>query len=210
MILLIIIAVGLVLYFVDFSKFISKPDPDTTEGLKPWKEWDLRQMSEAPVKEISAEQPEITEYMSFKGNVVTQDTSGFRGKIELEISPDGGVNGSWSGSFYNEEKVNFEISGCSFSGNIYPGKKYQDEKGQDLSKLYCLAKGSFMFHRTNFDTGSYKIVAGEIYVRGWIDEKLELSGEIIITSDKKFFQTFNWTARKTSSPDLFLPSLIIE
>ena len=84
-----------------------------------------------------------------------------------------------------------------------PAKIYRDEKGEDPSKLYFLGKDKFMVHKTSADAKQYHIIGGDIYIRGWLSSDLSVAGEIIITSDEKYFETFVFQAarpEKSESP----------
>ena len=67
---LIIIAVLVLAVFLGkrYMKATAK-DPDLCYDLKPWKEWRLREASEKPIPEISAEQPALTEGLKFDTNL---------------------------------------------------------------------------------------------------------------------------------------------
>jgi hypothetical protein len=110
----------------------------------------------------------------------------------MGITPDGDVFGVWSGTYYDSKKDNFDVQGGKFEGKVYPGKIYRDEKGQDPTKLYFLAKGQFLIHHMTADTNKYHVMAGDLYVSGWLNPDFSLASDITITSDEKYSQVFHW------------------
>ena len=171
-------------------------DPDTAQDLTPWKEWRLREKSEKPVPPISEKQAKLSAAIKFDMNARLLGTEDPRGDLVLFVSPEGQISGDWSGTYSNDKKDNFDVQGGRFDGKVFPGKIYRDEKGEDPSKLYFLGKGKFMVHKTSADAKQYRIIGGDIYVRGWLSPDLSVAGEIIITSDEKYFQTFSFKAAR--------------
>lgn len=191
-IILVVIAIGLILSFIDFSALFPKPDPDTAEGLAPWQEWRLRQENVLAEPQQSSEaQPKITKSLKYDTNAWLDDAS--RGEIGLTIVPDGTVVGGWHGTYHTEKKEQCDIQGGGFAGMVYPAKIYRDENGENPSKLYFLAKGGFAFHK--FKAGKFRIVEGGLYVNGWLASDYSVKGKITITSDEKYFETFDFKAR---------------
>ncbi len=186
----ILIVIGLVTYFI-LPKLRPEIDPDTSE-LPPWKEWQLRQASEEEPKEIGDEQPKITEVLEYDVSVSLPESGESRGEIHVLISPTGDVGGAWYGHYYNSKKASCDIQEGGFEGKVFPGKIYQDESGEDASRLYFLTKGNFNFQETHFETGGLRIRVGDIYVNGWLSPDLSVAGEITLTSDEKYFQRFVW------------------
>ena len=188
-----LVVVGLVIVIMLVQGVMKKTakDPDTCLDLEPWTEWRLRKSNAKVLEEPSEEQPDITEGVRYDINVNYQDES--RGEIDLVIQPDGMVRGAWHGYYHKEKpKLYFDIQGGDFEGYVCPLKIYQDENGQDPSKLYFIAKGNFLILETNFDNGKVKNAIGNIYVTGWINPDYSVTGKITITSDKKSLQAFHW------------------
>ena len=169
-------------------------DPDTAQDLTPWKEWRLRQKSEKPAQPISEKQAKIPGTIRFDTNAHLPGTADSRGELTLFVTPKGQISGAWSGTYYNDKKDAFDIQGGGFNGKAYPGKIYRDEKGEDPSKLSFLGKGNFNIHKVSAETKEYRILGGDIYVRGWLNPDLSVTGEIIITGDETFSDTFSFKA----------------
>lgn len=190
--LLIVIALVFLVYFVQWYLRKTAKDPDICYDLTPWKEWRLRQSSEKPQQEPSEEQPDITETVRFDTNAELRSEP--RGEIWLAMHPDGTVMGSWYGRYYKKPKINFDIMGGGFNGHTYPRKIYRGEDGEDRSKLYFIAKGTFLVAETDFEKDKLIHRSGDIYVTGWVSPDYSAMGKITITSDEKYFETFDWKA----------------
>ena len=169
-------------------------DPDIVD-LSPWKEWRLRESNPKPVAPPSDQQPRITEAPFFDADAKLPEDNSPRGNIRLIISPGGAVDGAWYGDYYNIREFFCDIMVGDFSGKVYPSKIYRNEEGEeDLSKLYFIAKGTFLLQVTDLRK-MLKHEGGDIYVKGWLDSEYNIVGEIIITSNEKYFETFVWKAR---------------
>lgn len=191
---LIVIAI-LVLLVVLGKRYVkmTQKDPDLCYDLKPWKEWRLREASEKPIPEPLPEMPVITEDLKFDTNLKKKGSTDPRGELLLYIGTDGGVGGNWSGTYYKGRERNFDIMGGSFEGRVYPGKIYRDEADEeDPTKLYIMAKGEFLLQESDTNKGMLYTNMGDIYVQGWLDSEYMLSGEVTITSDEDYFETFTW------------------
>lgn len=166
-------------------------DPDTCVGLKPWEEWRLRETSEKPAETPFEEQPDISKRLEYNVRVLLQDES--RGKLLLVIQPDGSVKGGWSGRYRETDKTDHDIQGSGFNGFVCPLKTYQDENGEDPSKLYFIAKGTFMIHE-NDSKSKMRISAGDLYLVGWLESDHSINGELTITTNEKYYETFECKA----------------
>ena len=189
-----LVFVGLVIVVIVAQVVMKKTakDPDTCFDLEPWTEWRLRESNAKAPGEPSEEQPDITEGVRYNVGVIYQDE--IRGNILLWIQPDGTVMGAWQGYYHDvESKLQFDIQGGDFEGYVCPLKIYQDENGQDLSKLHFIAKGDFLIHE--FDSGTkYRIRVGDLYVTGWLETDYVAYGKLVITSNEKYSETYDWKA----------------
>jgi hypothetical protein len=194
-VVMLLIIVGLVVLVYLGKLWVKKrtPDPDLTHNLPVWKEWRLREKSTKEPAQVSEEQPQITNVLSYKASVDLKGTREQRGDISITITPDGSVFGDWKGNYWRDSKDNFD-GGGSFEGKTYPAKIYTDPNGQDPSKLYFLAKGQFILHQSDLKK-KYRIRGGDIYVNGWIGTDYFVGSEITITSDEKYFETFIWSGK---------------
>jgi len=191
LLLLIVIAIGIIVFYVNPSELLSQLKSDSGKELMPWKEWKILQSQKEQLP-VSDEQPNITEILRYNVNANYQGA--YRGEILLEIFPDGRIKGDWGGDYYNEQNVNFDIMDGGFEGKIWPSKIYEDANGQDVSKLYFITKGRFLIAESNFEKNTLYHRGGEIYVTGWIDVDCSIKGKITITSDKRYFEVFDFRA----------------
>jgi hypothetical protein len=192
--LLIAVLVGIVI-FVQWHMKATIKDPDLYDYPEPWKEWRVRESSEKPVQEISAEQPAMTEALKYDTNLSEKDSKEPRGELILIIGSEGGVGGNWNGFYHKGRERSFQIMGGGFDGRVFPAKIYCSETGEeDPAKLYLMAKGEFLVQESDSDKGRVNNIFGDIYVRGWLSPDYVLTGEVTITSDEKYFETFTWTS----------------
>lgn len=193
---LIAIAVGMLIYYFTFYRMDSETYHQQLSSPEdyPWvDEWRIRG-SDMPRPQgqdqasLAPEQPHITESLKLKTRV-SEDKKN-RGSILIFLEPDGSILGGWSGD-YNTQSLNSQIpinhviNFADFEGNIDPAKIYQDEKGEDPSKLFFITKGKLSLLETNMDNNRVRHVMGLIYVVGWISSDFSVAGRVHITSDKK-------------------------
>lgn len=190
-ILVIIMVIAAVIFGVAKYRKINAPDPDTAMNLAPWTEWRLRQQSQKPAVPPSDKQAKIATMLKYDANVELTETKEPRGEIEMEITPDGDVAGAWGGTYYDSKKDNFD-GGGKFNGKIYPGKIYRDEKGEDPTKLFFLAKGRFNLQQMIAENNKVRVLTGDLYVSGWLNPDFSLASDITITSDEQYSQVFHW------------------
>ena len=185
LLMLLLIVVFGALIWLDPAALFNKPDPNL-----PWNE-EFRFVDEdEQVKAPSEQQPAVTGFLSLQAEPRQEGEA--RGAISMLIHPGGRIEGGWSADYNPRPKVNYQVMGDGFKGNIDPSKVYSDENGQDLSKLYFITKGRFLILETNDNTGKVRSVKGRIYVTGWLDTEYNVTGEVTITSDKRNFELFSY------------------
>ncbi len=128
-------------------------------------------------------QPKIKGDVKYKAELFDGDRP--MGTLNLLLMKNFDATSSWKvefdieGTHYKaeprrDERTNQSLN--SFSGNIYPLKIYEDEKGRDRSKLYVI------------NVGLYEIVgpqeqdalSGTAYVNAWISRDYEAEGTLSI------------------------------
>ena len=208
LIIIIVIAVGI---FVAKKWMASRvPDPDTAQNLQPWTEWNIREKSQKPVPPIGPKQVKLTKSLKYDANVEAPQTKAGRGEVAVWITSDGSVSGTWSGNYYDDKKMNCDIQGAGFTGKVFPGKIYKDEKGEDPTKLYFLAKGKVVLHKSDLKS-KYSIQSGDVYVHGWLNTNLSVIGNLTITGNEKKSETYSWNVSRPVPEDSgkSAPALII-
>jgi hypothetical protein len=166
-------------------------DPDLYDYPEAWKEWRVREASEKPIQEPSAEHPDITEGLKFDIDLSDKESKGPRGELVFFVGPDGGVSGNWNGFYWKTRTVNIQIMGGDFDGRVYPAKIYRSETGEeDTTKLYLMAKGEFLALEADTKEGRVSNIVGDIYMRAWLSPDYVLTGEVTITSVGKDVEKF--------------------
>lgn len=159
----------------------------------PWNEQKrLTPRGMTPQFHLSEEQPKLTNVFRYKTQVELDDQP--RGEINILIYPNGTVKGIWNGEYDRSDDVHCLIMAASFTGNIDPTRQYIENGTGDPSKLYFLTVGGYNTLETNMSTKQSRNVSGFVYVRGWLDLNYAVVGEVIITEDKKAFETFSWAS----------------
>jgi hypothetical protein len=168
-------------------------DPDLYDYPEAWKEWRVREKSEKSIQEPSAEHPDISEGLKFDTNLSEKDSKEPRGEMVMLVGPDGGVGGNWNGFYHKGRTRSFQIMVGGFDGRVYPAKIRRNETGEEKpSMLYLMTKGEFLVQEADSEKGIVNNIAGDIYVRGWLSTDYVLTGEVTITSDEKYFETFTF------------------
>jgi hypothetical protein len=200
--LVLLIAVVFIVVIVKTFLKEAPVNPDTVKNLSPWNEWKCRQSpSYIPGRPLE-EQPKITDAMSFDTNVWVGEGFTSRGLVRFYIMSDGSISGEWYGDYHHTVKVQHDIMNGSFEGGAYHGMIYEDENGEDRSKLYLMAKGNFLIQVADNEKGTISHIGGELYVRGWLDTESVFTGRITITPDRMYSETFRFRVKDDSkSPD---------
>ncbi len=159
----------------------------------PWNEQGrILPQGQTPQFHLSEDQPRLTNVLRYKVQVERDDQS--QGGISFLIYPDGTVKGVWNGEYDRADDTHCLIMAASFAGNIDPTRKYIENGVQDPSKLYFITAGAYNVFETVLSTGKSRTVYGFVYVRGWLAPNYTAVGELIITQNKKTFETFSWAA----------------
>jgi hypothetical protein len=128
-------------------------------------------------------QPKIKGDLSYE--VQLFDDASPMGTLNLLVMKNFDATSSWIGQFdvqgrhYSVDIWTDTLTDQTlnlFSGNIYPLKIYEDDKGLDRSKLYVIAIGPYELR------GSQKedVLGGAAYVNAWISKDLSAEGTLSI------------------------------
>ena len=195
-VLVVVIALGVLLFVLQKAGVLQRgPGDPNAEGIMPWTEWESRQKLEGESAESDESAPAlILGALKYDGNLRLVGTGEPRGEITIFIGGDF-VGGGWYGGYHNSRtKRQYDLMNSGFSGKFYPDKKYVDEQGnEDASKRYFLCMGKFAMQETGKQI--VRLIAGEIYVRGWMDEDNMLTGRVFITSDHKNYHEFEYSGK---------------
>jgi len=157
----------------------------------PWNE-EHRLLSEGHTAAApSAAQPQLTQVLRYKTQA---EFDGYEcGTLNILIYTDGVVKGVWNGEYDQPDGGHCLIMAASFAGNIDPSKTFVENGIRDPYKLYFITAGSFTMAKTELPAGQNRSAYGSVYVRGWLDSEYKATGEIIVTEDKRSFDTFRWS-----------------
>lgn len=196
-ILAIILALGLIGFALHkMGVFDPKVTDPNRPGIMPWKEWSIRQMNELLEPGKYGEQlnlPSIT----CTSNATDVKTGSSRAEIQVMFSSDG-VFCAWSGSYHDENRKLIDVTTAGSDGRFYLDKKFVDENGnEDPSKKWFISAGSFVLLKTGKNV--VKIIGGDMYVCGWLDDNNMVAGRIFITSDKKYYEEFTFKGKALKS-----------
>ena len=191
--LLIVVVIGMVIWYMRMHGPVYQIGQEGESDINPpWRQWHKMQLRlhKEPLGRPTAEQPQLSNALGVEAKP-KQDGKG-RGEITVVIYPEGTVQGGWTGEFFINKDVDFQVMGCEFEGNIDPQQVYSNEEGEDPSKHFFIAKGHFLILETNNKSSRVRSLAGDAYVRGWLGVDNAVSGEIIITSDERSFYRYTW------------------
>lgn len=207
--LLIVVVIGMIMYF----KWMYGPVYEIGKGKSginpPWRQWQkLRiRIENEPVGRPSAEQNQLQKPLLLETYCKLEDKE--KGEIQVVINPDGEIQGIWTGTFYMNKNIEFQVMACQFKGTIDPQEIYRDANGINTSKLFLIAKGPFTILEINHKNGVVRNLMGSAYLRSWLDKDNFISGELIISSDDKNFYRYsvNGLAKATEQIPVLLPWL---
>lgn len=189
--LLLVVVIGMIVYFKRMYGPVYQIGVGKSDINPPWRQWEkLRiRIEQELAGKPKPEQNQIAKPLLLETKTKLDGKE--RGDLQLLIDSSGKVEGGWTGSFYIDKDVDFQIMMCSFEGTIDPQEIYSDIKGEDNSKLFFIAKGPFSILETNNKTGVVRNLMGSVYVRGWLTRDNSIKGELIITSDDRNFYLYN-------------------
>ena len=197
--LVIVVAIGMLIYYMNMYGPVREIGKGESNIEPPWRQWHKMQvrLHRWAVGEHRAEQPQLSEPLEVEAECLQDGEN--RGQIGMVILADGTVEGGWGGEFFINRDVEFQVMSCEFEGSIDPEHVYSDENGEDLSRLFFIAKGHFVILESNNDTGRTRSLTGDAYVRGWLDVDNWVEGEIILTSDKRSFYRYIWQGQRVEA-----------
>ncbi len=190
--LLIVVVIGILIYYKTMFGPVYQIGDGESDINPPWRQWHKMQvrLRKGPIGQPTREQPQLSKPLEVQAKPVQDGED--RGEIKVIILPDGTVQGGWRGEFPVNKDVDFQVISCQFKGSIDPKQVYSNERGEDPSKLFFIAKGHFAILEFNNDSGRVRNLMGDAYARGWLAVDNAVSGEIIITSDERSFYRYTW------------------
>jgi len=181
-------------------------DPFALSGSKdkslPWNQLKRIVPDDEVVPSPTEQQPKFTTHMRVIAECKENEQD--RGKVEILITPQGRVSGSWFADYFPKQGLRYEVVASSFKGNIAPEYVYKDDYGEDPSKLSIITKGNFLILETRTKKGTVRKSNGSIFVTGWVDDEYDITGKVTITSDKKTYFEYEFSGKLVETlPFLF-------
>jgi hypothetical protein len=187
-----IAAIVMVMYLDAFNPFSAWQGSEKTrysDNKKPWEEDHLIWGGVLEGYDMSGRrppfnaQPKIKDVVRYEAPLVNNGKP--MGTIKLSVFKTHDAISSWQGEFefngkhysaklFNDKLTNKTVN--ALSGNIYPLKIYEDQKGKDRSRLYVITAGSYFLQgpqKEDFFTGS-------VYINAWLTKKLSAEGTLAI------------------------------
>ncbi len=121
-------------------------------------------------------------------HVITSEDGQDRGRLSIRIDPDGLVVATWKASY--KEGIYEKDFTATCEGNIDAEKIYENENGDDPSKLFFITKGKFLLKA--FKQGNAIPGGGEAYVVGWISPDGTGTGTLVLAPTKKKTRIYKW------------------
>ncbi len=182
----VIILVLLVVCAVLFINSITK-DPSGPVDQCPWVEVDriVNDISEINLPQSPQISLDKERRISHK---ITSEDGQDRGRLSIEIDPDGLVIATWKASY--KEGIYEKDFTATCEGNIDAEKIYENENGDDPSKLFFITKGRFLLKA--FKQGNAIPGGGEAYVVGWISPDGTATGTLVLAPTKKNTKIYTW------------------
>ncbi len=192
--LLIVVAIGLVIYAIQAGTFFNDGKvttafnmPDPAED-KPWMLEDLIAGPSDIIDMPRPPRPVIDKLIVIQADVKTDDLH--RGKINIRFNNLGEVKGKWRCSWQTMgQKHSYS---ADFKGNISVDRVCKHNGNEDKSKLFFIAKGSYV--KTDLITENQRTTTeqGIIYVTGCMDPDYSVNGKITLTTDKSWTATYQF------------------
>jgi hypothetical protein len=188
------------------TKRLQRQEPDKYPWTEQWrikssrekKPWGLKEGEPHPL------QPKLVGALEIYC-AVTED-SDERGGISITIQPDGILEGNWTADYEMASPRSHHMVSARFKGNTDPGKVCIDPNGSAEPKLFLIGRGNFFEVDTDYNSSVVKRVGGEIYVVGWLEPDMKMSGRIHITEDKRSQRIFQWSGQAQAAFGIFTPT----
>ena len=129
----------------------------------------------------------MDEVRKISPNITSEDGQN-RGRLLIETYSDGLVEATWKAT-YKEGSYEKDFT-ATCVGNIDAEKIYENENGDDPSKLFFITKGKFLLKA--FKQGNAIGGGGEAYVVGWISPDGTATGTLVLAPTKKKTKNYKW------------------
>lgn len=190
LVVLIAVAIGMVIYFLSMRTIFA---PGLERGsilpaARPWLQEDRILADDKIVEMPEAPKPEISEKFTLVARASRDGNS--RGTIEITFDTHGRVAGRWRcGYSHGGQEYSYN---ASFRGNVDVDVAYESDGKKDKSLLYFITKGGYAQKSTSVESGVTGTEKGTVYVAGYLGPDRSATGEITITTDRKWSAVYQW------------------
>ncbi len=190
--LLVVVAIMMMLYFVDI-KTIFNPSGVSVKSSAPeklpWLEEDRILPENTIIKLPSPPKPKIEDDFTITAPVNLDGKD--RGSVKIRFNSDGTTGGIWTCEYSHDTQI--YSYNAEFAGNIDISRPCTTDGDEDNKKLFLINKGQYKKSINNTTAGRIDSEIGTIYVTGCLSPDYSLSGNIVITTDKKWSAVYSFT-----------------
>lgn len=193
LLVLVTIAIGMLIYFIDIGgifSFTARPGR-IAPAAKPWLEEHLILPPDKIIEMPESPQPEINEKLTITAPV-TRDSQP-RGTVEITFDIDGRITGNWTAEYTHQEQA-YSYDG-TFAGNIDVDRVCTKDGKDDKTRLYFFTMGKYIQKSTQTVTNAQTTEDGTIYLTGQLSPNHSATGQITITTDRKWSIVYDWSTK---------------
>ena len=189
LIVLITVAIILLLYGIQMKTLFGPGLPTQPVGVedRPWQLEKLLVAEGGKIKLPRKPKPRLSKPLIVSVDVVRNDAA--KGTAAITFKPDGHVSAVWDCRYGYDEK-NISIS-AEMAGNVNVKQTYEDENGRDKSRLFFIAKGTYLKTTTTAAIGTTR-EKGTAWLLGWLGTDGTVEGHVTITTDQTWSAAYEF------------------
>lgn len=191
---LVVVAIIMVLYFVQIDTFFGPGLPTQPKGIEqhPWILEELLVPENQPIKLPRSPKPTLDDPLTVTLPVHLEDAD--RGTSRITFLTNGRIQCQWE-CVYTSTDIEYRIE-AAMNGNIVAKRTYSDENGKDKSRLFFIAKGYYTKTPTdlNADQTGELSEKGTSWLTGWLGPDLTPQGHITITTNREWAGVYTLAA----------------
>ena len=196
LIVLIAVAIILLLYAVQMRTLFGPGLPTQPIGAEE-RPWQLKKFLVAEgghIKLPRSPKIKLSKPLTISADVIRNEAA--RGTTTITFNADGRISAVWDCHYAYDEKI-LAIS-AEMVGNIHVKQMYEDENGRDESRLFFIAKGTYLKTTTTTAIGTTK-EKGTAWLLGWLRPDGSIEGHVTITTDQTWSAAYEFATQKSES-----------
>ena len=196
LIMLIAVAIILLLSAIQMRTLFGPGLPTRPIGAEE-RPWQLKQLLVAEGENIKlprSPKPTLGKPLTVSADVIRNEAA--RGTVTVIFNPDGHISAVWDCAYAYDEKT--LAIGAEMVGNIHVKQTYEDENGRDKSRLFFIAKGTYLKTTTTTTIGTTK-EKGTAWLLGWLRPDGSIEGHVTITTDQTWSAAYEFATQKSES-----------